>query len=140
MLWFYGNYKHFYFYSARIDFRRRNLTSPDVRFRHLMSILALSGCSSALPLFSIIRMWAYIIFHHVPVCLTCVFSLSVLTWECLTSLGTPVSAIMTTITFMDMYERLKIDRTQRRKMKIRQLVMLAASHRMESQSLYPQKV
>ena len=28
----YGHWKHFYFYSAGIDFSRQNLTSTDVRF------------------------------------------------------------------------------------------------------------
>ena len=45
MWWVYGHYKNNYFYSAGIDFRRRHLTSTDVRFRvrfrRLKSILAL---------------------------------------------------------------------------------------------------
>ena len=41
MLWVYGHYKYYYSYSAEIDFSRQNLTSVDVRFCRLKSILAL---------------------------------------------------------------------------------------------------
>ena len=37
MLWVYSHFKYFYTYSAGIDFRRRNLTSTDVRFWRLKS-------------------------------------------------------------------------------------------------------
>ena len=43
MLWVYGHYEYFYFYSAGIDFSRQNLTSTDVRFWRLKSIPALKG-------------------------------------------------------------------------------------------------
>ena len=41
MLWGYGYYKYLYSYSAGIDFSRQYLTSKDVRFWRLKSILAL---------------------------------------------------------------------------------------------------
>ena len=43
MLWVYDQYKYFYSFSARIDFRRYNLTYTDVRFWRLKSIPALQG-------------------------------------------------------------------------------------------------
>ena len=41
MLWVYDDYTYFSCYSARIEFRRQNLTSTDVRFWRLKSIPAL---------------------------------------------------------------------------------------------------
>ena len=41
MLWVYDHYKYVYSFSAGIDFSRQNLTSIDVGFRRIKSILAL---------------------------------------------------------------------------------------------------
>ena len=40
MSWVYGHLKKCYFFSAGIDFRGQNLTSPDVRFWRLKSVPA----------------------------------------------------------------------------------------------------
>ena len=43
MLWVYGHYKYVDSYSAGIDFRRRNLTSKNVRFWRVKTVPALQG-------------------------------------------------------------------------------------------------
>ena len=62
MLWVYDHYEYFDTFSAGTVFRRLNLTSIDVRFRRLKTVLALKGLShhNASKLYFIILIFYFI--------------------------------------------------------------------------------